>query len=187
MVGSYFTRLPANAKTQKHDPASLALANNGWIWDADPLANFAERPSKAYLRREVMCVHFLRSALLLPKISRLMPRCHPSDSVWGDCVKLRYGKKPEDNPFLWAHMTKYCELLAGMFDGFRLDNCHSTPLEVGIAMIDAGRKRNPNLYVVAELFTGSEEMDLLFIKNLGINSLIREMMNGFDPKEQSRL
>ena len=56
MVGSYFTRLPANAKTAKHDPASLALANNGWIWDADPLANFAERPSKAYLRREVMCV-----------------------------------------------------------------------------------------------------------------------------------
>lgn len=56
MVGSYFTRLPANAKTQQHNPASLALANNGWIWDADPLANFAERPSKAYLRREVMCV-----------------------------------------------------------------------------------------------------------------------------------
>lgn len=56
LVGSYFTRLPQNATTKKHDQASLALANNGWIWDADPLANFAERPSKAYLRREVMCV-----------------------------------------------------------------------------------------------------------------------------------
>lgn len=55
-MGSYFTRLPQNATTKKHDQASLALANNGWIWDADPLANFAERPSKAYLRREVMCV-----------------------------------------------------------------------------------------------------------------------------------
>lgn len=160
-MGSYFTRLPLNATTKKHDPASLALANNGWIWDADPLANFAERPSKAYLRREVI--------------------------VWGDCVKLRYGKSADDNPFLWKFMTEYCELLAGMFDGFRLDNCHSTPLAVGVHMIDAARKKNPNLYVVAELFTGSEELDLLFIKQLGINSLIREMMNGFDPKEQSRL
>lgn len=62
LVGTYFTRLPSNATTKKHDPASLALANNGWIWDADPLANFAERPSKAYLRREVMCV----GAPLLP-------------------------------------------------------------------------------------------------------------------------
>lgn len=84
-------------------------------------------------------------------------------------------------------MTKYCQLLAGMFDGFRLDNCHSTPLEVGVAMIDAARVVNPNLYVVAELFTGNENMDLKFVRELGINSLIREMMNGYDPKEQSRL
>ena len=161
IVGSYFTRLPQNATTKKHSPSSLALANNGWIWDADPLANFADQPSKAYLRREVI--------------------------VWGDCVKLRYGKSREDNPWLWSHMTKYCELLAGMFDGFRLDNCHSTPLEVGVAMIDAARVVNPNLYVVAELFTGNENMDLKFVRELGINSLIREMMNGYDAKEQSRL
>ena len=35
------------------------LANNGWIWNADPLLNFAKE-GKSYLRREVI--------------------------VWGDCV-----------------------------------------------------------------------------------------------------
>ena len=156
LVENYFTRLPQNDVTAKHHPAALALANNGWMWGADPLKNFAEYPSKAYIRREVI--------------------------VWGDCVKLRYGKSKEDNPWLWDRMIAYAELLAGMFDGFRLDNCHSTPLQVGVAIIDAGRKVNPNLYVMAELFTGSQEMDLKFVRELGINSLVREAYNGHDVK-----
>ena len=75
-------------------------------------------------------------------------------------------------------MTEYAESLAAVFDGFRLDNCHSTPLHVGVAVIDAGRRVNPNLYVMAELFTGSQEMDLKFVRELGINSLVREAYNG---------
>ena len=122
------------------------------MWAAEPLNNFAEYPSKAFLRRQVI--------------------------VWGDCVKLRYGSGPEDNPFLWSHMVAYAESLAGVYDGFRLDNCHSTPLRVGVAIIDAGRRINPNLYVMAELFTGSQEMDLKFVRELGINSLVREAYNG---------
>lgn len=158
---TYFTRLPETATTAKLEKSQLALANNGWIWDANPLQNFAELPSKAYLRREVI--------------------------VWGDCVKLRYGSGPSDNPWLWSYMTKYVQELAGMFDGFRIDNCHSTPLHVGVALLDAARAVNPNLYVCAELFTGNEETDLHFVSRLGLNSLIREAMNGFDPKEFSRL
>ena len=156
LVELYFTRLPKNETTSKHPTSALALANNGWIWAAEPLKNFSEYPSKAYLRRQVI--------------------------VWGDCVKLRYGAGPEDNPWLWQHMISYAEQLAGIFDGFRLDNCHSTPMQVGIAIIDAGRRVNPNLYIMAELFTGSQEMDLKFVRELGINSLVREAYNGDNVK-----
>ncbi|KAF5383708.1 hypothetical protein D9615_003666 [Tricholomella constricta] len=158
IVEPYFTRL---ALPPKADPLVYSLANNGWIWDADPLQNFALLPSKAYLRREVI--------------------------VWGDCVKLRYGSSPAANPWLWAHMTSYVTSLARTFDGFRIDNCHSTPLEVGTIMLDAARVVRPDLYVCAELFTGSEEMDLVFVRELGVNSLIRESGNAPDPKELSRL
>ncbi|KAF8511839.1 glycoside hydrolase family 13 protein [Hysterangium stoloniferum] len=161
LVEMYFTRLPRNEQTNKHEPRALSLANNGWIWDANPLQNFALLPSKAYIRREVI--------------------------VWGDCVKLRYGSGPEDNPWLWDYMTQYVTSLAVTFDGFRIDNCHSTPLHVGVAMLDAARAVNPNLYICAELFTGNEETDIHFVSRLGINSLIREAYNGFDPKELSRL
>ncbi|KAF5336183.1 hypothetical protein D9611_006214 [Ephemerocybe angulata] len=158
LVEPYFTRL---APTAEADPLLYSVANNGWIWAADPLQNFALLPSKAYLRREVI--------------------------VWGDCVKLRYGKKPEDNPWLWQYMTSYVESLAHTFDGFRIDNCHSTPLEVGTHMLDAARVIRPDLYICAELFTGDENMDTVFVRELGINSLIRESFNGWDPKEYSRL
>ncbi|KAG8752475.1 hypothetical protein FRC14_007001, partial [Serendipita sp. 396] len=150
-----------SGKIPSWDGPDLCVANNGWIWGADPLANFAAHPSKAYLRREVI--------------------------VWEDCVKLNYGNGPEDNPWLWKHMTEYVTLLAGMFDGFRIDNCHSTPLHVGCALLDAARVVNPDLYICAELFTGSEETDITFVSRLGITSLIREGYNAWDPKEMSRI
>lgn len=151
----YFTRFKGK------DGTDYALANNGWIWNGNPLVDFASQNSRAYLRREVI--------------------------VWGDCVKLRYGKSPEDSPYLWERMSKYIEMNAKIFDGFRIDNCHSTPIHVGEYFLDLARKYNPNLYVVAELFSGSETLDCLFVERLGISSLIREAMQAWSEEELSRL
>ncbi|KAI9745425.1 MAG: hypothetical protein M1818_000959 [Claussenomyces sp. TS43310] len=160
-IESYFTRLPQNATTQKHKQEDLALVNNGWIWAANALVDNAGPSSRAYLRREVI--------------------------VWGDCVKLRYGASAEESPFLWEYMAKYTRLMAKYFTGFRIDNAHSTPLHVAEYLLDEARRVRPNLFVVAELFTGSEEMDYVFVKRLGISALIREAMQAWSTGELSRL
>lgn len=161
LMTSYFTRLPDSSATRKHSKEARVLANNGWIWGGNPLHDFAGPGSAAYLRRDVI--------------------------VWGDCVKLRYGDRPSDNPWLWSHMTKYAELMAQHFHGFRLDNCHSTPLALAEHILDAARRVRPDLYLTAELFTGSEDIDIAYVSRLGIHSLVRESMRADDVRELSRL
>jgi glycogen debranching enzyme len=161
LIESYFTRLPKNDVTSKHDPDSLALANNGWVWAADVMKDNAGPRSKVYLRRELI--------------------------VWGDCVKLRYGAGPEDSPYLWEHMTKYTQLMAKHFNAFRIDNCHSTPLHVASHMLDSARNTRPDLVVAAELFSGNEDIDFHYCQVLGISFLIREAMQVWSTAEMSRL
>ncbi|KAI9697691.1 MAG: hypothetical protein M1836_004641 [Candelina mexicana] len=161
LVEVYFTRLPVNSTTTKHNPRSLALVNNGWVMNVDVRRDNAGASSRAYLRREVI--------------------------VWSDCVKLRYGSSPEENPFLWNLMAKYTRLMAKYFAGLRIDNCHSTPMVLAEYLLDEARKVRPNLAVFAELFTGSEEMDFVYVERLGISSLIREAMKSWSTEEMSRL
>jgi glycogen debranching enzyme len=97
-----------------------------------------------------------------------------------------FNRLQEDNPWLWKHMTEYTQLMARHFHGFRIDNCHSTPLHVGAYLLDVARQVRPNIYICAELFTGNEEMDVVFVSHLGISSLIREAMQAWDPQELSR-
>ncbi|KAG5998640.1 hypothetical protein E4U52_006436 [Claviceps spartinae] len=161
LIESYFTRLPSNETTSQHGNRDLMLVNNGWVWGGNALVDNAGPDSRVYLRREVI--------------------------VWGDCVKLRYGSRPEDSPWLWKHMTKYARTLAKYFAGLRIDNCHSTPIQVAEHILDEARLVRPDLYVVAELFSGSEETDYVFVKRLGLSSLIREAMQAWSTAELSRL
>lgn len=161
LIESYFTRLPHNETMAAFSPGELVLANNGWVWGGDALIDNAGPDSRVYLRRQVI--------------------------VWSDCVKLRYGEGPQDSPWLWDHMTKYARMLAKYFAGFRIDNCHSTPIHLAEHILDEARRVRPDLYVVAELFTGSEDTDYVFVRRLGLSSLIREAMQAWSTAELSRL
>ena len=131
---------------------------NGWK-SGDSIKDMSE--TMAYTRREVV--------------------------IWADTVKLRYGKCRDDSPWLWAYMERYTCDMARIFQGFRIDNCHNTPLHVGVELLKCARNIRTNLYVVAELFTENEDIDSRIINALGINSCIRELSQAHSPKHLGEL
>ncbi|KNC47552.1 uncharacterized protein AMSG_02577 [Thecamonas trahens ATCC 50062] len=153
LAPSYFTRLVDDASAEA--TPQYIVANNGWV-GADPTVDFAGPASFDYLRRAV--------------------------NIWGDLVKLRYGSGPADSPAAWKQMVAYTETMASIFDGFRIDNAHSTPMHVAEALLDAARAIRPNLYVMAELFTPSAERDAEYVAHLGIHNLIREGLHVTSPR-----
>ncbi|GAA6219495.1 glycogen debranching enzyme-like [Lates japonicus] len=143
---------------EQREKACYFLAHDGFVKGKDLQWDFAEPGSEVYLRRELVCQ--------------------------GSTVKLRYGEKPEDCPYLWTRMKAYTEITAKVFSGVRLVNCLSTPVHVTEAMLAAARAIKPNLYVIAELFTGSQLIDNVFVNRLGITSLMRDAKDVVDHQEE---
>lgn len=146
-------------ETKEH--GMMPLANNGWVFSDNPTEDFVAEGKECYLRRQVV--------------------------IWGDNVKLRYGTKPEDCPWLWEHMKQYLNSVASVVQALRLDNAHSTPLPVSEYFIREARKVNPNLYIIAELFTGSDDLDIKYINHIGINAFIREGARHIQPNQMTHL
>lgn len=124
------------------------VANNGWIFNGNQTEDFATSNNFHYLRRNLV--------------------------IWGDLIKLRYGESKKDCPALWKRMKYYVKNSAEIFHGMRLDNAHATPIHVAEYFVRKARKSNPNIYIFSELFTGSQELDALYSKRIGVNALVRE-------------
>ena len=143
---------PYFAVFDKNDKRKI-FACNGWVGQSEdpnnPAPNFTEKGTYYYFKRTI--------------------------NIWSDCPKLNYGNSPSDCPYLIKHMTKYVQQMAKMFNGFRLDNAHSTPIFLAEYLAQKAREVNPNLIIMAELFT-KKEKEINFVNRIGINLLIRELI-----------
>ena len=130
-------------------PSGDWAANNGWVMNWPAGVDFAAPGHHlVFMRRHVV--------------------------AWGDCLKLRYDTT-YTSP-VWTVMEEYCRRIAGTFDGIRLDNCHSTPIHVLRRLITVMRESNPDLVVIAELFTGEAGNDQQYEASIGIDLLVKEAM-----------
>lgn len=140
--------------------SKIPVACNGFLMVGKPTDDFMLPSSEAFVRRQV--------------------------NIWGDCAKLRYGKSPEDNPALWRMMEQYITSCASISKALRIDNAHSTPLEVAEYMLRAARRVNPNIFVMAELFT-DDYSGFDYINRIGINAFMKEGCYGRDVWSMNNL
>lgn len=168
LVERYFTnctkvmsRRRMNSYTFQQD--SCYAANNGWTFDNC---------------RDPMNLHFSSGYLFQNGFQRVSYTINTKYLVremviWSDCIKLRY--YDHDTPtYIWNVMKEYTQLSAFIFDGFRLDNCHNTSIDLLQEMLYQGRKINPKLIVMAELFTSNHDVDIDYISRLGLDMIVRE-------------
>ena len=146
LISPYFAVFDPSQKTK-------IFACNGWVSESEdpqnPAPDFTKEGTYYYFKRKI--------------------------NIWSDCPKLNYGNSPSDCPYLISHMTKYVQDMAKMFNGFRLDNAHSTPIFIAEYLAQKAREVNPDLIIMAELFT-KKEKEISFVNRIGINLLIRELI-----------
>ena len=135
-------------------PNGDAAALNGWIMNYNSNEDFTTSREQHYLRRHIV--------------------------VWGDLIKLRYENV---NCEVWNYMERYVVQMANLFDGFRLDNFHSTKLTAAQYLIKAAMKANPNLYIISELFIPSSQIETQLCAKVGIHRLIREIQNCYSASD----
>ena len=146
LISPYFAVFDSTKKNE-------IFACNGWVGESEdpnnPAPDFTKEGTFYYFKRKI--------------------------NIWSDCPKLNYGNSPSDCPYLMQHMTQYVQDMAKMFNGFRLDNAHSTPIFVAEYLAQKAREINPDLIIMAELFT-KKENEINFVNRIGINLLIRELI-----------
>lgn len=175
LVDFYFTNCSSVSSSQKQSisyssliqtsqQSSFYCANNGWTYDnsRDPLL-LQFHPSYLF-RHGFQNTHY---SIHTKYLSRDIV-------VWSDCVKLRYYDEQKQPTFIWYMMKEYIQLSAFLFDGFRLDNCHNTSVDLLQSLLYEGRRINPHLIVLAELFTSNQQVDIDYISRLGLDMIVRE-------------
>lgn len=97
-----------------------------------------------------------------------------SVQVWADSLKLNY-QTPDKCPRLWKRMNDYTKQMALIFDGFRLNNFHSTNTETAKYFINNAIQVNESLFLFSELLVSSPKIDANFCLKVGVHRLVREL------------
>ena len=180
-------------------------ANNGWVMNWPAGKDFADAGNHlVYMKRHVVvwedCLKLRYATIHTSEasvhacISTLTPHAcvstpnecvftqsvvsAPNACVTTQCVStLNSCISPQCvSTDVYTVMEEYATRIAQTFNGVRLDNCHSTPLEVLRRMISVMRSVNPDLVIVAELFTGSAMNEMAYEASLGVDLLVHEAM-----------
>ena len=155
-----------NRRSFSSDSPTLFCANNGWTFDncRDPL------------NQRWFGIHryiFQSDDSILPLMiqTKYLTR---EIVVWSDCMKLRYFDEAMNPTWFYEVIKEYIQILAVIFDGFRLDNCHNTSLHLLEQLLKEARRLCPDLFIFAELFTQDQSVDIEYISKLGIDVIVRE-------------